>query len=87
MYILFAVSCALQIGGAVTPHDGQCHLRNTTKGNETFYEYDNLRLVREHFQFHGKTHKSPYSARQILPTCNFKLSIHTHTVCCSLGVL
>ena len=40
------MSCALQIGGAVTPHDGQCHLRNVTKGGETYYEYDDVRLVR-----------------------------------------
>ena len=42
-----AASCALQIGGAVTPHDGQCHLREVTVGGETYYEYeDALRLVR-----------------------------------------
>ena len=40
------VSCPLQIGGAVTPHDGQCHLRRVTSGGETYYEYDDLRLVR-----------------------------------------
>ena len=41
------VSPTLQIGGAVTPHDGQCHLRNVTQGVETYYEYEEaLRLVR-----------------------------------------
>ena len=47
LYIL-AVSCALQIGGAVTPHDGQCHLRRVTSGGKTYYEYDEeaLKMVR-----------------------------------------
>ena len=40
------VSCLLQIGGAVIPHDGQCHLHRVTSGGETYYEYDDLRLVR-----------------------------------------
>ena len=44
-----AMSYTLQIGGAVTPHDGQCHLRNITNGGEIiYYEYDEaLRLVRD----------------------------------------
>ena len=41
------LSCALQIGGVVTPHDGQCHLRRVTSGGETYHEYNEaLRLVR-----------------------------------------
>ena len=44
---MYYVSPTLQIGGAVTPHDGQCHLRISTEGGETYYEYEEaLRLVR-----------------------------------------
>ena len=48
MYVLLAMFCALQIGGAVTPHDGQCHLRSVTVEGVTYYEYEEaLRLVRK----------------------------------------
>ena len=49
-YLLCLVH-ALQIGGAVSPHDGQCHLHRVTNGGETYYEYDDLRLVRTHCHY------------------------------------
>ena len=47
-WFLLADLFALQIGGVVTPHDGQCHLRRVTSGGETYYKYEeDLRLVRK----------------------------------------